>query len=700
MKKLIPYIQKGNMNFLSRFSLFLIPLLILLALQMLYAGNFYSPFIWIIFHFNQFLLSYILMFGICNIFYFLPHKAYLICSCVIFGIFSILGFVSRRIFIIRGTPVIPSDFSLLKDAIGVSADFKYIYLLVALIIIIIFILIYLTYRFTPSEKYKWPVKTTVLILSTTLLTVFYLNYFTIQSHLSIQAINWSQTMNYNENGMLLGFILDAELAISPEPSNYNEGAIDQIIKTSKATYQVDPEFKPNIIIVQSEAFWDPTLMENISFSQDPIPFFHSLQKSQTNGIMLSPVFGGGTVNTEFEALTGFTTQFFQNGAMAYSSDVNRPIEALPVILQRQGYASTAIHTYDAWFYGRNSVFKNFGFDKFISKEFFDSPEYSGIYNNGQYIRDTELTRKILDQVRETAKPDFIYAISMENHGPYFSSKNPNDKIKVSGSNLSPDSQAILENFTNSVSDVDQSLKLLINSLSQISEPTEVIFYGDHLPLLGDNYSVYKEAGFINRDESYQDYLKLHSVPFVTWNNFSTAKKNLRLSSDFIGTYALELAKKSGSPMTDFLSNLMKDQMDIVTNQQFQNQEKITPNELNEYNLLQYDLLKGKGYTYNLIPDNKPSQNSGYILGDGMVKIANVAATDGLLTIQGTYFVENDKVYIDGKVTETKFINSNTLTVNLPANYKSKTSVLNIQVKLTDSMKKVISASNVYQLSGN
>ena len=311
-----------------------------------------------------------------------------------------------------------------------------------------------------------------------------------------------------------------------------------------------------------------------------------------------------------------------------------------------------------------------------------------------------MTRKILDQVRETAKPDFIYAISMENHGPYFSSKNPNDKIKVSGSNLSPDSQAILENFTNSVSDVDQSLKLLINSLSQISEPTEVIFYGDHLPLLGDNYSVYKEAGFINRDESYHDYLKLHSVPFVTWNNFSTAKKNLRLSSDFIGTYALELAKKSGSPMTDFLSNLMKDQMDIVTNQQFQNQEKITANELNEYNLLQYDLLKGKGYTYNLIPDNKPSLNSGYILGDGMVKIANVAATDGLLTIQGTYFVENDKVYIDGKVTETKFINSNTLTVNLPANYKSKTSVLNIQVKLTDSMKKVISASNVYQKSGH
>ncbi|WP_282434452.1 sulfatase-like hydrolase/transferase [Desulfosporosinus acididurans] len=55
----------------------------------------------------------------------------------------------------------------------------------------------------------------------------------------------------------------------------------------------------------------------------------------------------------------------------------RPIEALPSILHRQGYATSAIHTYDNWFYNRNNVYKEMGFDKFISKEFFDRPEYKG-----------------------------------------------------------------------------------------------------------------------------------------------------------------------------------------------------------------------------------------------------------------------------------------------------------------------------------
>jgi len=505
-------------------------------------------------------------------------------------------------------------------------------------------------------------------------------------------------MNYDENGMMLGFIMNVECSKLAEPANYSEDAITQTVKASKVNYPVDSNFKPNIIIVQSEAFWDPTLLKNVSFNQDPIPYFHFLQKSQTSGIMLSPVFGGGTVNTEFEALTGFTTQFLPNGTMAYAQDVNRPIEALPVILGRQGYATSAIHTYDDWFYSRNDVFKDFGFDKFISKEFFDSPEYSGIYNDGQYIRDTELTKKILGEVKETDKPDFIYAISMENHGPYSSKTNLQDVIIVNDSKLSSASQAILENYTNSVSDVDQSLKQLIDGLKQINEPTEVIFYGDHLPLLGDNYSVYKEAGFIKGDESYQDYLNLHSVPFVTWNNFSTINENLRLSSNFMGTYALELAKKSGSSMTDFLSDLMKSQSDVVINQQFQSQEKITSKELNTYNLLQYDLLKGKEYMYNLDPGKKPAVNTDYIQGDGAVKITDVTAKDGLLTIRGENFVENDKVYINGKETDAKFIDSKDLTVSLLVNDNRMAYGLEIQVKLLDSMKKVITLSNIYQLS--
>jgi len=666
----------------------MIPLVILLALQIFYNGNLFSVYAWILQFPKQFLVSYILMFGIVNIFYGFPRKIYLAISGILFGLFSVLGFISRQKLNIKGTPLLPTDFSLAKEAIEISGRFKDVYIWMALITIGALVLIVLLLKLTPREKYKWPQKTAVFLTSLTLLTVFYTAFGPIQKAFALQCINLSQKMNYEENGMMLGFALNAEYLKVPEPENYQDGAIKQVVERSKATYSADPNFKPNIIFVMSEAFWDPTLMKNVSFDQDPMPFFRSLQKSQTSGTMLSPVYGGGTANTEFEVLTGFSSQFLPNGAIPYAQYINKPIEALPTILKSQGYAASAIHPYDNWFYNRNSVYKHLGFDKFISKEHFNSPELQG-----QYIRDTELTKKILEEVKTTDKPDFIYATSMQAHGPYASTPNPQNKIKVSGSNLSPASQAILENYSNTLADVDQSLKQLIEGLEQSGEPTEVIFFGDHLPMLGDDYSVYKEAGFIKGDNSYQENIDLHSVPFVTWNNFSTTKQDLSLSSNFLGTYALQLAQKSGNHMTDFLSNLIQRDSDVVINQDYPSQEKITPTEVTQYKLLQYDLLFGQDFASQLDPTHNLPANNGYVQGDGPVKITKSVFSDGLLTIQGENFTANAKVYIDGKVTESTFVSSNELSASLP-----QESGLDIQLKLTDSMNKIIMESNVYQLS--
>src|SRR5680860_139162 len=689
------FLLKQQLKSITLFYLLMIPLVTLLALQISYNNNLLSVFPWIIQFPKQFLVSYVLMFGVTNIFYGLPRKAYLTICGILFGLFSILGFISRQKLIIKGTPLLPTDFSLAKEALEISGRFKDVYLWMAFIVIGALVLIVLMLKFTPQEKYKCPQKIAVFLTSLTLLTVFYTAFGPIQKVFALQLINLSQKMNYEENGMMLGFALNAEYLKVQEPANYQEGVIKQIIEGSKATYSEDPNFKPNIIFVMSEAFWDPTLMKNVSFSQDPMPFFHALQKSQTSGIMLSPVYGGGTANTEFEALTGFSTQSLPDGAIPYAQYVIKPIEALPSILQRQGYATSAIHPYDNWFYNRNNVYKYLGFDKFISKEFFNTPEY-----NGQYIRDTELTKKILDEVKATNKPDFIYATSMQAHGPYSSTLNPQNKIVVSGSDLSPASQAILENYTNTVSDVDQSLKQLSEGLKQSKEPTEVIFYGDHLPMLGKDYSVYKDAGFVESDTSYQDYLKLHSVPFVTWNNFSTIKENLTLSSNFMGTYALQLARKSGNPMTDFLSNLMKNGSNVVMKKEYISHEKITTTEADQYKLLQYDLMFGKEYINQLEPSHEPPTNYGYIQGDELPIITNAVLADGLLTIQGENFVDNDKVYIDGKLMDTTFASSNGLSVRIPKDPSDKSRALEIQVKLSDSMSKVISQSNVYQLTGS
>lgn len=672
--------------------LLLIPLITLVSLEVFCTGSVSSVATWLKEYPLEFVLNYIIMFALTNIFYILPRRLYLVISSIIFALFSILGFISHEKLIIKGSPLVPSDFFLVKEALEISGKFQGVVIAIAVIVFIAISIIFFIVKFTPKEKYKWPQKVVVFSFSTFILFFVYNYFWPIENTFALELISYSQQVNYDQNGMMLGFLMDAQNQKVEKPADYQQNAINQIVQNNKASYTANPNFKPNIIFVMSEAFWDPTLMKNITFNQDPIPFFHSLQKSQTSGTMLSAVYGGGTANTEFEAMTGLSTQFLPFGAIAYSQYVNRPIEALPTILQRQGYAASAIHTYDNWFYDRNNVYKDLGFDKFVSKEFLDNPQY-----HGTYISDTVLTNQIVKEVNETSKPDFIYSVSMEDHGPYSTTENPGNTIKATGANLTPESQALLDNYASTIHDVDKSLQQLIEGLQKTNQPTLVVFYGDHLPLLGDNYSVYKDAGFITDGNSYQDYLNLHSVPFVTWNNFGAAvNHNLRLSANYMGTLALEMAQKSGSPMTDYLSNLMKDGSDAVINSAYQSEEKMTSDQIDQYKDLQYDLLFGNEYTYQLEPGHTPPANNGYIQGDALPKVTSAAISGNTLTVQGENFVENDKIYIDGKVVQTTYNGPSSLTAAMPK--KSGNKKVTIQLKLTDSMNKVISKSNIYSIN--
>src|SRR5665648_1013350 len=115
---------KQRLKCINLLFLLLIPLVTLLALQLFYNGNISSVYAWILKYPSQFLVSYVMMFGIINIFYSLPRKAYLGICGILFGLFSILGYISRQKLDIKGIPLLPTDFSIAKEAIEISGRFK------------------------------------------------------------------------------------------------------------------------------------------------------------------------------------------------------------------------------------------------------------------------------------------------------------------------------------------------------------------------------------------------------------------------------------------------------------------------------------------------------------------------------------------------------------------------------------------------
>lgn len=587
----------------------LIPFIALFLPELIIRGSLAATLSWISSYPNQFLAGYAIVFGLINIFYILPRRIYGACGVLFVTLFSVAGFISRQKLLLRGEPLLHWDFVIGKEALNISKSFELLNLVSPILLIEIVslaVIVFIAFLFTPKEKYPLHKKVAVALLSISiLLTTFQSN--TLEKTFALHFINWNQKANCEENGMMLAFVLNAKCQSVEEPGFYQAGTIETIVRQCVPSYAVDRNFSPNIILVMSEAFWDPTVLPGISFSEDPLPYFHALQHKHNSGVMLAPVYGGGTANTEFEVLTGFSTQFLPQGVIPYIQFVHKPIEALPAILKKQGYAATAIHTYDDWFYRRNSVYPNLGFECFISKDSFSNPEYSG-----PYIRDTELSQRILQVLEQTDKPDFIFAISMQAHGPYSNMENPDLPIKISAE-LEPETRFILENYTNIISDVDKSLELLIEGLKMQNEPTMVVFFGDHLPMLGNDCEVYKEAGYFQNDSSYDDYLKKYSVPIIVWDNFSNRRESLRLSSSFLSSYVLSHSKKTGTPLTDFLYTLSQKGSNLVTAAQHLHHENITKEQFTQYEILQYDFLIGNKYAYALNPYDQPLTNPQYAL---------------------------------------------------------------------------------------
>lgn len=84
------------------------------------------------------------------------------------------------------------------------------------------------------------------------------------------------------------------------------------------------------------------------------------------------------------------------------------------MLREKGYATTAIHPFNASGWRRDKVYKFFGFDEFLSIDDFDEKEVVRLY-----ITDQCNYKKIIDVMeRDESRPQFIFNITMQNHGGY------------------------------------------------------------------------------------------------------------------------------------------------------------------------------------------------------------------------------------------------------------------------------------------
>ncbi len=324
----------------------------------------------------------------------------------------------------------------------------------------------------------------------------------------------------------------------------------------------------SVIMVMNEAFSDITDHEAFGYTaeNDPLPNLHALRKDPNTvafGRLAAPNFAAGTANMEFDVMTGMQTNALSATTSSAFRVVNRDLDSLFRVYGESGYHTAYYHPGDNWFYNRENVLEWMGADetKFLN----EMPDFEA---KGRWVTDDYMAGQI-EEAFEAAggEPLFLYTTTIQNHMSYTADKYGADYVFPDvplNRSVSEQTETLAKVYAEGARDADAMLGRLRNYFSDTEEPVMLVFFGDHLPYLGDNQLGYRELGF-TEDPLWTD-LTSYEVPYLIWVNDAARSRlqdaeplSAHLSAAFLGAAVLELTGHSeASPWFSFLNELRRE----------------------------------------------------------------------------------------------------------------------------------------------
>ncbi|OKP82629.1 LTA synthase family protein [Paenibacillus sp. P32E] len=503
-----------------------------------------------------------------------------------------------------GEPLFPWDLMLMKNAGEMSKITKGMIspFAAGLALLVIAAGVWLLFKL-PKIKVQLPLRLLLTAVSAGMVAGFIVmvsGQTTFASSLNYQNIFWNQKVNYSQNGFVFAFTGNLRQNLLEEPEGYSRGTIEAIAAkygslpdTTAAQTVVE---QPNIMFMMDEAFFDPTRLPSLKLSEDPLPFIHQEERVTPAGYLLSPEFGGNTANVEFEALTGMSMYFLGDGSIPYQQRIVKmsSLPSIVSILKDRGYQTLALHPFDETFYNRNRVYPVLGFDRFTSEK--DLPLAERITPDG-YISDKAAVQEAIRELKAADAPTFLHMVTMQNHFPFTKGLNGPNTITVQGAKASWKDE--LETYVQDTRLTDEALSYLQQELKTIERPTIAVFWGDHLPAL--SAGIYTDAGW-----DQEPRLK-HETKLMILANFDIGQKPLgTLSPAYLGPTVFNLSGQSLPPFYKMLEQVQSQLTGLSKSVLIGASDGITTvtsvqqSLLDDYRMVEYDLLEGKGYAEDLM----------------------------------------------------------------------------------------------------
>ena len=452
---------------------------------------------------------------------------------------------------------------------------------------------------------------------------------------------WNVQQDAETNGALTTFLSLTRVKAMEDEPEYSQAAMQQIKnRYAQAADEINAQRSQNltdntVVMILSESFSDPNRVPNVHFGADPMPNIRALGQTTTSGLMLSPGYGGGTANIEFQQMSGLNMANFSDTLL---SPYQQLVATRPKFYsfnqmwnehcgdEYSTSCSIGYHPFKQFFYLRGVNYKKFGFSHLYTLD--SDPKiahgeaYVGPNGTKTEVSDEEAYKNVVEEIRtntEQNKPSqYIQLITMQNHAPYpdlYGSEN-----EFHGVNETPDTvpeRGIIATYAKNVQRTDEATANFLNELDGIDKPITVVFYGDHLP------GIYNTA---NADKN--NALTLHETNYFIWSNRASASHDVKLpesdaaytSSNYFMTQAAEHMNARISPYLALLDELhaevpamsrsvnagvwsakgeptlLDDNGEVIDTNTLSSKAKQL---LADYKMVQYDMSVGKNYLMDM-----------------------------------------------------------------------------------------------------
>ncbi len=632
---------------LNRYSLFFHALLSCALIFFIEAFSRHSvieAFVFFREHTFAFFFDALIIFATLSVVYLFRRR--MLVRIIICSVWALLGIINGCVLSQRVTPFGYTDLKCVSDLLSMTnTQYFSKFQAIAVVILLAVLIAALVWLGVKGPKYKGRIcKAANLALCASMCLLLPAATAFAQDTDRMASYFSNIAQGYKDYGFVYGFSTSVVDRGMNKPSDYSEDTIrditDNVAESSreKSAYQVADSGavisdsktaarQPNIICILLESFMDPTDINFLELSEDPVPNFHALCDNYTSGYLTVPVVGAGTANSEFEVLTGMNLRYFGTGEYPYKTILKKTdCESIASDLSAVGYGTHVVHNNGGNFYSRANAFSQFGFDTFTSKELMDIQEYTPL---GSWPTDQILigeTEKALDSTPDQS--DFVYTITVQGHGTYPDEpilENP--EIKVSGAETTEENYQ-WEYYVNEIHEVDKFIGNLTEMLSKRDEDTIVVMFGDHLPTLGLEDSDMKSGD-------------IFKTKYATWNNFGLEQKDADLTAYQLLAYTTEQAGlHEGTIFTyhqanDYLAEDSGYQSGLEN--------------------LQYDILYGERYCYNGI-DKYPATDLQMGIDKTYVRSCHKNA-DGTLSVYGKNFTNWSRIYVNDEKMPTVYVSN-------------------------------------------